>query len=217
MHIFRAAVLLGHLCPFAIAAASPKPVEALNVTAFAGRWLQIWSSQNKTYGRFTVRYAAELGHDCVNVEYEAVPDVNVPNSVVLSVKTSVRVLGVLIAETGYATSNPDLAGEFEVKMGLPDHQLAHSAAFRWANFVVVALGPVVNSQYEYAVITDPARLSLYVLTRDAGRFRVKYESTVLEIVKPMGFNSFMNLPLKTNQDGCHYPNSKWLQGPLVTI
>jgi hypothetical protein len=53
-------------------------------------------------------------------------------------------------------------------------------------------------------VTDPTFLSLYILTRDVGRF-VNFEQELLEKVAEMGFNSFLNKPRKTNQHGCKYP------------
>lgn len=207
MSLLRAAVMLGPLCAVEIAAAlpAPKPVEALEVAAFAGRWYQ-------TYGSISVKYATELGASCVYVEYEA----NVPNSSALSVRNSVSVFGLRVDVTGYATPNPDRAGEFEVALGPPGHPPAHPASFTAANFIVVALGPMVNKLYDFAVITDPTLLSLYVLTRDVDRFRSRYESKVLNMVKEMGFNSLLNRPLRTNQDGCHYPSAS-VEDPIVLV
>ncbi|CAK0812087.1 unnamed protein product, partial [Prorocentrum cordatum] len=157
------------------------------------------------------RYATELGASCVYVEYEG----NVPNSSALSVRNSVSVLGFRVDVTGYATPSPHRAGEFEVALGPPGHPPAQPPAFTAANFVVVALGPVVDRRYDFAVITDPTLLSLYVLARDVGRFRSRYEARVLSTVTEMGFSSILNRPLRTNQVGCRYPPASGEEPVLI--
>ena len=44
---------------------------------------------------------------------------------------------------------------------------------------VLKLGPVENDQYQYSVISDPIRLSLFVLARDPDDFKNRFEAEVL--------------------------------------
>ena len=103
----------------------------------------------------------------------------------------------------YAVANPARAGELEVALAGPG-RLPALKAFHKTNYLVFGLGPVVNGLYDYALVTDPSQLSLYVLTRDLERFEAAYDSDVLEILRKAGFTSFVNKPRKTPQRGCTY-------------
>eukprot|EP00931_Biecheleriopsis_adriatica_P039591 TRINITY_DN22632_c0_g1_i1.p1 TRINITY_DN22632_c0_g1~~TRINITY_DN22632_c0_g1_i1.p1 ORF type:complete len:204 (+),score=27.62 TRINITY_DN22632_c0_g1_i1:82-693(+) len=173
---------------------APQPVESLDLAAFAGRWYQ-------TYGSLSVKYATELGANCVYVEYGAVA-----NSSAVSVTNSVSILGMRVDVHGFAVPNPQRTGEFEVALGPPGHGPASPTPFKHTNYVVIALGPVVAGLYDYAVVTDPSLLSLYVLTRDVARFSELHEADVLQLVEKQGFTNMLNKPRKTNQQGCKYPN-----------
>merc|ERR1712170_333793 len=45
-----------------------------------------------------------------------------------------------------------------------------------APYWIVKLGPVVNGQYDYAVVTDGLKASLFVLARDVDTFNEKYDA-----------------------------------------
>ena len=66
---------------------------------------------------------------------------------------------------------------------------------------MIKLGEVnkENGLYEYAVITDPNSVSLYVLARDVGRFKHLYEDEVIEFCNKAGFSSYYNQPIDCPQ------------------
>ena len=72
---------------------------------------------------------------------------------------------------------------------------------------VIRLGPEKDGLYEYSVATDPMRMGLYVLARDAETFRLNYEQEVLLFVRGQGFNKPIPIP---QNDKCLYPPSKTL-------
>ena len=170
----------------------PAPVEKLDVASFLGRWYQ-------TYGSFSVKYATELGANCVYVDYEAIS-----NSSAISLVNSVQVFGHRVSVRGFAVPSPDRVGVFDVSLGPPGLAPKVPQPYHKANYIVLALGPQVDGKYDYAVVTDPTYLSLYVLTRDVPRFARLHEADVLEKVSEMGFTSFLNKPRRTNQQGCQY-------------
>merc|ERR1712039_122800 len=107
---------------------------------------------------------------------------------------------------GYAVADPSRAGVYDVVLGPPGFgpDPAKPKAFSDGNYVVVALGPVVDGKYDWAVVSDFKQASLYILTRDVSRFETAYETDVLAQVAKLGFTSIVNKPLKTNQKGCTY-------------
>eukprot|EP00933_Yihiella_yeosuensis_P037914 TRINITY_DN31914_c0_g1_i2.p1 TRINITY_DN31914_c0_g1~~TRINITY_DN31914_c0_g1_i2.p1 ORF type:complete len:205 (-),score=29.54 TRINITY_DN31914_c0_g1_i2:99-713(-) len=182
-----------------------QPVDQLDLGAFTGRWYQ-------THGSLSVKYLTELGANCVYVEYGTMKD-----SSAVTVLNSVSVLGRRVNVGGFATPSPNEVGVFQVALGPPGHPAPKPAPFTKANYVVIDLGPKVDGKYDYAVVTDPSMLSLYVLARDAGRFKEKYRDDALQKISQMGFNTFYNKPLETNQEGCRYPSesSEFLEAILV--
>lgn len=180
-----------------MAAAAPPPVvAALNVSQYVGRWYQV-------YGSATVIWTMEVGGHCVTADYATTG-----RSDVLSVQNAVRVpiVGVPVKVNGYAVVNPACAGELDVTLGAPGHgpDPASAGQFKSTNYMVVRLGPVVESAYDYAVVSDPKALSLYVLARNVSRFAAQYEASVLKELKKLKFTSFLTRPRKTNQENCKY-------------
>lgn len=173
-----------------LAAAAPvTPVSKVDVDSFLGHWYQV-------YGSASVKYLTELGANCVTADYT-----RTNRSDVLAVKNTVYPLGHKFDVTGYAIANPQEEGEFQVALG-PQANPAKAGSFSASNFIIIGLGPLKDGKYDYALVTDPTKLSLYVLTRDTGRFAQLYDADVLAELKNQGFSSLINKPLKTNQEGC---------------
>ena len=61
---------------------------------------------------------------------------------------------------------------------------------------MVQLGPATyrGNQYQYSVVTDPLKLSLFVLARNVTEFKQKYDAEVLAKVKQQGFTKFYDQP-----------------------
>ena len=66
---------------------------------------------------------------------------------------------------------------------------------------VVQLGPPTFSgnRYQYAVVTDPCKLSLFVLARNVTEFKMNYDNRVREKLKKQGFVKFYNRPTEVYQ------------------
>ena len=69
-----------------------------------------------------------------------------------------------------------------------------------APYWIIELGPIYNDMYDYAIVSDNAKLSLFVLTRNVSRFYKEYDETVLNSLEDFGFNKLYNKPLEINQD-----------------
>jgi hypothetical protein len=74
-----------------------------------------------------------------------------------------------------------------------------------APYDIILLGPATFGPYglyEYAVVSDPLEISLFVLARDVQTFYDKYNATVMETLRADGFINPINEPRQTVQDGC---------------
>ena len=73
-----------------------------------------------------------------------------------------------------------------------------------APYWIFTLGNVTDDKYEYAVVSDPLQLTLFVLARNVTTWYAKYNSSVYATLLAEGFNNFINTPVPTNQLGCTY-------------
>ncbi|KAK3104141.1 hypothetical protein FSP39_024759, partial [Pinctada imbricata] len=77
-----------------------------------------------------------------------------------------------------------------------------------APYWVVKLGPATygsQNLYQYAIVSDSVRATLFVLARDPDVFRQQYETEVLEYLKTHGFTTAVNKPVKTyHEKDCQY-------------
>jgi lipocalin len=179
-----------------VAAQDLVPVQDLDASAYLGRWYQ-------TYASSTVTYTFEAGGECVTADYGAVDGRND----VITVRNSNLVLGLPVSIGGYAVSNPQQTGEFEVTLG-PFADPKNAKDFGSTNYLVFGLGPIVDGHYDYALVSEPKKNSLYVLTRDVSRFREQHEASVLQRLEELGFTSALNKPLATRQDDqCKYSDT----------
>merc|ERR1712203_1196051 len=169
------------------------PVSELNVQSYLGRWYQ-------TYASSTVKYTFEAGGNCASKAW------------VITVKNSNLALGLPVSISGYAIANPSQSGELQVNLG-PFANPSKPSPFSSTNYLVFGLGPVVAGKYDYALVSDPNKASLYVLVRDVSRFQAQYEADVLARLTALGFTSTVNKPLATRQDGCKY-NQEDLNIPI---
>ena len=67
------------------------------------------------------------------------------------------------------------------------------------------MGPIENNMYQYSIVSDDKKISLFVLARNVSEFYEKYDTTVLNKLDTLGFNTFINKPIPTKQDNCSYP------------
>lgn len=71
-----------------------------------------------------------------------------------------------------------------------------------APYWVIETGPVIDELYDYAIVSDDKRLSLYVLTRNVTRFYSDYDEDVLYSLDTFGFSKKYNSPITMDQSNC---------------
>ena len=73
-----------------------------------------------------------------------------------------------------------------------------------APYWILELGPIVEDNYQYSIVSDNLALSLFVLARNVDDFYKTYDSTVLNSLKEFGFTKPWNSPKAMNQTDCFH-------------
>lgn len=168
-------------------ASSLTPVSSLNVTKYFGRWYQ-------TYADGFVDLTFEANNYCVAADY------GLNSNGTISVHNRARIgspSGPASDILGYAVPSSTV-GELTVYLqGVPVG----------APYWVFALGPDTygaHGLYQWALVSDPFLLSLFVLARDVDDFYANYNAEVLQILNATGFTGLLNSPIQTVQQNCTY-------------
>ena len=163
-------------------------VTELNRTLYLGRWYQAYSD-------FAVEATFENNSYCVTADYGLYPNNTVS---VLNRERQYNVSGPVRRVLGWAdVANTSQPGELTVHLQTTDFP---------APYWVYELGPATynGSLYEYSVVSDPLKFTLFVLARNLTTFFAEWSSGVLERLKANGYTDFWNTPVLTVQDGCSY-------------
>jgi len=71
-----------------------------------------------------------------------------------------------------------------------------------APYWIFELEPVTGNEYAYSVVSDPFRLTLFVLARNLSEFAATWAPGVLGRLTAAGYKGWLNTPLPTVQEGC---------------
>jgi lipocalin len=172
------------------AGAVSQTVPSLNTTAYLGRWYQVYSD-------LIVEATFENASYCDTADYGLYPNGTI------SVWNRERQYGVDGPERqifGWAaaadpTANP---GQFTVHL----QDTGNFGAPYW----IYELGPATYGgwMYEYSIVSDPLKATLFVLARNVSEFFVRWNANVSATLASLGFNGLFNTPLPTTQVGCTY-------------
>ena len=173
---------------FLWAALATAQVAELNRTQYLGRWYQI-------YADLFVDATFENSSFCDTADYAVYPNDTIS---VWNRERQYNVTGPERQIFGWAAADdPSKPGELTVHL-----QTTGFGAPYW----VYQLGPVVREQYEYSIVSDPLKLSLFVLARNVTRFMDRYNENVTNYLTEQGFTNLVNSPILTPQEGCEYWN-----------
>lgn len=176
------------LFAFAGAVASQTVVE-LNTTAYLGRWYQMYSD-------FIVEATFENASYCDTADYGVWPNGTIS---VLNRERQYSVTGVERLINGWAAQNNASTEPGQLTVHL---QTTGFGAPYW----VYELGPATYDgwMYEYSIVSDPLKATLFVLARNVTEFYVRWNANVSASLARLGFNGLFNSPLPTTQLGCTY-------------
>ncbi|XP_054763484.2 uncharacterized protein LOC129270102 [Lytechinus pictus] len=159
----------------------------IDVNKYVGTWYNMYTNF------WADLFAGTNGAECTTAEYQKITETNVTVFNAYSVRG-----GRSDTIEGYAyIPFPSLEpGRLLVRLeGVP---LA-------TPYFIIKLGPIVNDQYEYSIVTDPAAAALFVLVRDPATFDIKYDAEVREYLLVTGFTSPTTQPVRVyHGDDCTY-------------
>jgi apolipoprotein D and lipocalin family protein len=159
-----------------------KPVEYVDLTKYDGRWYQVYEDViDKTFQGFSTCSVA----DYVILDYN---NVSVLNS-------QINKNGNVDQISGYAFySDGNTGGELTVEL----------EGSGMAPYWIIELGPVINDEYQYAIVSDNLKLSLFVLARNIIEYFDDYDDEVLDSLEMYGFTKKINKPIIMDQTDCDY-------------
>jgi len=166
----------------------PHTVGHLEDAKYLGRWFQMYASES-------VAVTFERNAYCVTADYgvNANGTISVLNSDRLESAT-----GPLDVIHGYAVKS-DTVGQLTVHL-----ETVPVPAPYW----VIKLGPPTfgpEGLYQYSVVTDNLKATLFVLARDVDAFRRDYQAEVLQFLTNEGFTNLLNKPIETvHNSDCVY-------------
>ena len=163
------------------------PVDTLDINKYTGRWQQVYQD--------LADFVFEGKGTCIIADYGLKNDttISVVNSETTAEGDLQQVRGVAYYEDGNS------GGELTVKLSV----------FPSAPYWVIDLGPILKNEYQYSIISDDKKKSLFVLTRNVSEFFELYNDLVLDKLEDFGFDKFLNKPMKSNQENCIYPKVIW--------
>jgi|UniRef100_A0A6C0CLF9 lipocalin len=160
-----------------------KPVNSLDLNSYDGRWYQVYKdlSDMSFQGFGTCAVADYLILDANNI--------SVLNS-------QIDKDGTLDQITGFAFySDGNSGGELTVDLdGTPGN----------APYWVIEVGPVINNEYQYSIVSDNLKVSLFVLARNVTEFYDLYDKDVKKSLEQYGFTKNINKPIVMEQIDCDY-------------
>ena len=176
-------LLLGLLGAF-VSAKDYKAVDTLDLESYMGKWYQVYEDNfDKLFQKDGI---------CSTAEYSIISsnNVSVHNEEISSSYKLETIDGYAFYKEGnsggYLTVKLDGQGE--------------------APYWVIELGPVIDNLYDYAIVSDNLKLSLFVLTRDVDKFYKYYNENVLQSLNDFGFTGKTNKPIEMSQINCTVKN-----------
>jgi len=167
------------------------PVSQLSIPAYMGHWYQMYTclSVIDTSGKDGI---------CAEAYYKF----QSPNTVLVFNSETVNKTRQYKNIRGQATI-PDFQEPGKLKLHLDGVPFT-------AEYWIVALGPLVNNQYQWAMVSDEYGFDLFIIARDRSDFKSKYESEALSTAKKLGFVDFWNKPIATYQgQDCTFQPAPW--------
>jgi apolipoprotein D and lipocalin family protein len=155
-------------------------VATLNIPQYLGLWYQVYADP-------AVVASFEKGTQCATAKYGD----NGDGTISVHNYATYTDSGAIYTIDGYA---------YQKDASAPGKLMVHfssSDAFPFdAPYWVVSLGPVVNNQYDYAIVTDNFSAYLFVLARDVSTYYSKYDADVQKQLAAFGFSG-LTKPIKT--------------------
>ena len=151
----------------------------IEISKYTGRWYQVLANPFSYY-------TTESGGSCVIADYAQLDDlsISVLNSEVVKGKPkSIRAVGTVV--------NPSEPSKLTVKF--------ENIPFN-GTYWIYEIGPEENQKYQYSIVSDDQKFSLFVLVRDLETYTSIYEPKIRTHLSDLGFTSLVPTP----QTNCTY-------------
>jgi lipocalin len=170
-----------------LATAVSQTVPVLNTTAYLGHWYQIYSDA-------FVEATFENASYCDTADYGLYPNGTIS---VWNRERQYSVDGPVREIFGWASGDGNGSG------GQLTVHLEGTGNFG-APYWIYELGPATynGSLYEYSIVSDPFKFTLFVLARNVSEFYARWNANVTATLTRLGFTNPLNSPLTTVQVGC---------------
>ena len=170
----------------------PTTITSLNVSAYLGRWYQM-------YADAFVLDTFSNNSFCATATYGPTVDPVTGHVGVLNWERQYSIYGNVRNITGYAyqTEPTQHPGRLSVTL---------NGAGVNAPYWIFDISPIsaTSGQYEWAIVSDYFKLTLFILARDPETYNRKYDAEVLNICRARGFTGF-SAPIKVAQSpACNY-------------
>ena len=162
-----------------VSSSNYQALETLDLNKYIGKWYQVYEDNfDKTF---------QKNGTCAIAYYDFLENGNVSvfNKELLNNKVDTI--------EGYAYYKDGNSGGY-LSVKLEDNPEAP--------YWVIEVGPIINNYYDYSIVSDNLKLSLFVLTRDVNRFYKLYNNQVLESIENFGFTKSINKPIIMDQSDC---------------
>jgi len=170
----------------------PSTVDPLNATAYLGRWYQV-------AGNWFVLDTFSNNTVCPTATYTLNSTSPVLKVNVWNWERQYSVTGPVKQIYGYATqpNATTYPGRLSVTL---------DGAGVDAPYWIYNTSAIENGEYQWAIVSDYFKLTLFILVRDVEAWETKYETEVLELAAKRGFTGH-NSPIKIVQSPqCNYNN-----------
>jgi apolipoprotein D and lipocalin family protein len=173
-----------------------EPIATLNVPAYMGRWYQMYTSK--------LFILIELGGRCTTADYTLRSDGKVA---LINQSRPWLIPPIFARTTGFAVQipSPGLEGTFTVTQQYLKEGDADDVEFEApGNYWIIGIGPIVNNEYQWAVVSDPNKATVFILARDPQGFKGSaYEDEALAVLEDFGgFDKPTNKPIPTSHVAC---------------
>lgn len=156
-------------------------VRELDLEKYQGVWYQMYGNRfDQTFEKYS---------KCITADYTILPDENIT-----IVNSQINLLNEFEEITGYAYYKNNVNSQLN-----PGELTVHLDGVPFDSpYWIIELGPVINGYYDWTFISDPFKLSLFILARDIDRFNKEYDTDILELIDNYGFDNIV----KTSHDNC---------------
>lgn len=156
-----------------------------DVQAYLGKWYQVYSD-------LVVQNSFEKGARCVKAFYDTFE----PGGNLIEIYNEQIGLNTKIQSIRGYGYIPNEKEPRKLKVVLDQK--------KEADYWIYELSDIENEEYQWVIVSDKYKVTLFVLARNVDEFYSIYNEKVLQILKDYGFTKIWNKPIQTIQDCSYY-------------